>query len=141
MRRFQGRVYGVALSLLSDPGLAQDVAEEAFEQARRHADAYDPRRCSVAVWLLRTTRNLAIDALRSQPRQSPDPDVVAAVALQVFGRLPPGQAEALVLAAFHGYTAEEISRSEHIPLEATKTRIRAGLRALGGVPKNHRTAI
>ena len=49
---------------------------------------------------------------------------VAAAVRQV----PPEQARALLLAAFYGHTAEEISVSEGIPLGTAKTRIRLGLR-------------
>ncbi|HEX6380478.1 MAG TPA: sigma factor-like helix-turn-helix DNA-binding protein, partial [Acidimicrobiia bacterium] len=41
---------------------------------------------------------------------------------------PDEQRRALVLAAFFGRTAEEISRAEAIPLGTAKTRIRLGLR-------------
>jgi hypothetical protein len=53
VRRFQTSVYGVAISIVSDVVLAQDIAESAFEQAWRRADTYDPRRGSVRTWLLR----------------------------------------------------------------------------------------
>jgi RNA polymerase sigma-70 factor (ECF subfamily) len=41
--------------------------------------------------------------------------------------LPTPQQRALVLAAYLGRTAEEISRIEHIPLGTAKTRIRAAM--------------
>ena len=69
LRRFQGRVYGIALNLLGDRGLAEDVAQEAFVRAWKHAATYDPDRASVTAWLLRITRNLAIDTLRRRRPQ------------------------------------------------------------------------
>ena len=45
-------------------------------------------------------------------------------------QLPEEQARALLLAAFYGRTAEEISRAEAIPLGTAKTRIRLGLRRI-----------
>ena len=45
-------------------------------------------------------------------------------------RLPPAQSQALCLAAFYGYTAQEIAVSEGIPVGTAKTRIRQGLRTL-----------
>ncbi len=148
VRRFQRRVYGLAVSIVSDPGLAEDVAQEALARAWRHAQAYDPRRGSVATWLLTITRNLAIDALRLRRAQPADPETLVALDLPSLagdpgdiaasqddaGRvraavrhLPHDQRRALVLAAFHGRTAQEISASEDIPLGTAKTRIRAGL--------------
>jgi RNA polymerase sigma-70 factor (ECF subfamily) len=151
VRRFQGRVYGAAISLLGDPALAEDVAQEAFARAWKHAGSYDPERGSVAAWLLRTTRNLAIDSLRRRRPHPLDPDVLAtlspagpattvedaAITSDLAGRaraamagLPRGQANALLLAAFYGYTAQQVAVLEGIPLGTAKTRIRLGLRAL-----------
>jgi RNA polymerase sigma factor (sigma-70 family) len=148
--RFQSRVYGLALAVLRDPALAEDVAQEAFLRAWKHGQSYDPRRGTVAAWLLRITRNLAIDALRLRRAEVMDPDVLAAVAppssvsvedaaltseavgavRRALRQLPEEQSRALLLAAFYGRTAQEISRSEAIPLGTAKTRIRLGLRRI-----------
>jgi RNA polymerase sigma factor (sigma-70 family) len=150
VQRFQGRVFGLAQAILRDPILAEDIAQEAFVRAWRHGSSYDPRRGTVAAWLLRITRNLAIDALRLRRAEVMDPDVLAAVAppdvesveeaamisataatvRRALRSLPEEQARALMLAAFYGRTAEEISRAEDIPLGTAKTRIRLGLRRI-----------
>ena len=52
VRRFQGPVFGLAVSITRDAALAQDVAQEAFLRAWRAATSYDPRRGSVLTWLL-----------------------------------------------------------------------------------------
>jgi RNA polymerase sigma factor (sigma-70 family) len=149
IRRYQGRVYGLARSLVGDASLAEDVAQEAFLRAWRHAPAYDPRRGSVHTWLLVITRNLAIDAMRMRRAQPVDPTVLsglepeAAVAgspeavtetnaevrevRAALAELPEEQRRALLLAALCGRTAQEISESESIPLGTAKTRIRTGL--------------
>ena len=150
VHRFQGRVYGIAINLLGDRGLAEEVAQEAFVRARKLAATYDPERSSVATWLLRITRNLAIAALGPRP-VALDPEMVAAFpaagpavtvedatvtpdltaqALAALTRLPPGQAKAVWLAAFYGHTALQIAVSEGIPLGTAKTRIGQGLRTL-----------
>lgn len=147
VRRFQRRVFGAAMSLLSDTGRAEDVAQEAFVRAWRHAATYDGRRASVATWLLTITRNLAIDSLRVERARPADPsdeldagidwrpgpsehaqvaDDVARVALAVR-QLPEAQRRALLLASMHGRTALEISEIEGIPLGTAKTRIRSAL--------------
>jgi RNA polymerase sigma-70 factor (ECF subfamily) len=148
IERFKRTVYGLAMSMLGDREVAQDVAQETFSRAWRHAHAYDPRRGALASWLLGITRNLAIDMLRMRRAEPIDPHdlnslgmlstdtdpcdvavhasdgrrVRAAVAL-----LPTEQRRALVLSVFQGCTAQEISRLEQIPLGTAKTRIRAGL--------------
>jgi RNA polymerase sigma-70 factor (ECF subfamily) len=150
VRRFQSRVYGLALTILRDPALAEDVAQEAFLRAWRHGPSYDPRRGTVAAWLARITRNLAIDALRLRRAEVMDPDTMAALSppdgasvedaaitadavaavRQALRSLPDEQSRAVILAAFYGRTAEEISRAEAIPLGTAKTRIRLGLRRI-----------
>src|SRR3954470_1722318 len=75
VKRFERRVYGLALTVVGDRALAEDIAQEALTRAWRHAEAYDPRRGAVATWLLTITRNLAVDALRmrrSDPRAPSD---------------------------------------------------------------------
>src|SRR6516165_4046250 len=153
-RPFQGRVYGVAVSVLGDRAMAEDVAQEAFMRAMRRADAFDPRRGTVAAWLLRIARNLAIDRLRLR-RPDPvaprtlaalevaggglsveDTAVVSAAAARVRAALrdlPAEQSRAVLLAASYGHTAEEISQLENIPLGTAKTRIRLGLRRVRAI--------
>jgi len=148
VKRFQARVFGLALSIVGDPALAEDIAQEALTRAWRNAAAFDPRRGAVATWLLTITRNLAIDALRlhrgrptdpetlaelEMPSDAPEPAdaaVMAETARDVRGAmrlLPVEQRRALVLSAFYGRTAKEIASLEGIPLGTAKTRIRAGM--------------
>lgn len=147
LRRFQNRVYGLARGLIGDPTLAEDVAQETFLRAWRHAQAYDPDRGSVSTWLLAITRNVAIDVLRRRkvvpidpyllltlvphtPATAPDERAVetdAASGLrEVLRSLPSEQCRAVVRAFFYGQTAQEISALERIPLGTAKTRIRLG---------------
>ena len=148
VRRFQRRVFGLAVTILSDPAAAEDVAQEAFARAWRHAGAFDPRRGPVATWLLAITRNLAIDALRLRRADPVDPETFVALQAPAKDRgpedqavsgdeahrlhaaltlLPEEQRRALVMAAFYGKTAREIGDSEHIPLGTAKTRIRSAM--------------
>ncbi len=145
VRRFQRRVFGVALAVLGDPALAEDVGQQAFERAWRHAALFDPRRGAVGTWLVSITHNLAVDAARARRAVPVDPleleDVVAvgtpegsaveaesAEELRAAIRaLPAEQGRALVLAAFRGMTAREVAENEQIPLGTAKTRIRAAM--------------
>ena len=74
VRRYQRRAFGLALAIVGDPGLAEDVAQEAIVRTWRHAPVYDSRRASVTTWVLTITRNLAIDALRLRRAVPIDPD-------------------------------------------------------------------
>src|SRR4029453_8573874 len=76
VRRFQSRVYGLALTMLRDPGIAEDAAQETFVRAWRHAATYDARRGRVPAWLLAIARNLAIDRVRMRSPIPVDPEVI-----------------------------------------------------------------
>jgi len=156
VRRFQPKVFGLALAVTHDPVLADDVAQEAFLRAWRSASTYDTVRGSVAAWLLTITRNVAIDAVRARQATPADDDqldrllqstiggdghvdgtgeeaarhIEAARAVARLRHLPPEQARAVVLAIYGGCSAEEIGRREGVPLGTAKTRIRTGLRRL-----------
>jgi RNA polymerase sigma-70 factor (ECF subfamily) len=148
VHRYERRVYGLARSLVRDPTKAEEIAQEALIRAWRHADSYDSRRGSLSTWVLTITRNMAVDFLRrkgaeptdprdpiflDQPAPGSLPEEAATAALETtrvttaLTGLPREQRRALVLAAFYGYTAREISQAEAIPLGTAKSRVRSGL--------------
>ena len=149
VRRFQGRVYGLALTIVRQPAIAEEVAQETFVRVYRHAGNYDARKGRVATWLLSIARNLAIDVTRMKRLDPVDPDVIAAelsltsqepsaaeTELQPDERdqlrsaiteLPDDQKRALVLSAYMGRTAREISDLDDVPLGTVKTRIRTAM--------------
>jgi RNA polymerase sigma-70 factor (ECF subfamily) len=151
IRRFQRRVFGLAVSVVGDPVLAEDIAQEAFVRAWRNAAAFDARRGSVASWLLTVTRNLAIDALRLRRAEPVDPDTLLALHLPsaeaspldvttaredaarlavALRALPTEQRRAVVLAGIGGRTAREVAEIEDVPLGTAKTRIRTAMAKL-----------
>jgi RNA polymerase sigma factor (sigma-70 family) len=144
VRRFQSRVYGLAVTMLHDAGLAEEVAQETFVRAWRHAATYDARRGRVPTWLLAIARNLAIDRTRMRSPTPVDPDVLASELelahvdppvdvserdrlRRAITALPDDQRRALVLATYAGRTAREISELDGVPLGTVKTRIRAAM--------------
>lgn len=151
VRRFQRQVYGLALALVVVPADAEDVAQEAFVRAWRYAAGFDERRGSVAGWLMRITRNVALDSLRARGRR-PEPlgqqlpaellvdpaDVGEAVdrhhdAARVAGlvrALPDAQREALVAVTLLGLSTREVSEMAAVPQATVKTRVRLALRKL-----------
>jgi len=153
VRRHQRRVYGVALSVVGDAWLADEVAQEAFLRLWRYAATYDPRRGTVLPWLLTITRNVGLDVVRTQGRQvlldpadlarlgsveesdrGPEASAGrsddAARVRRALAALPAELRRPLVLASWHGATAAQISKIEGIPLGTAKTRLRTGLRRL-----------
>lgn len=146
VRRYQARVFGLAFTIVGSRSVAEDVAQEAFVRAWRHAESYDPRKGRVPAWLLTITRNLAIDALRMRGELPTDPFLLMGSLVSQEGEtdssmdyddrenlrralhaLPPEQARAIALSVFYGLTGKEIAAMEEIPLGTAKTRIRRGL--------------
>ncbi len=73
VRRYQGRVFGLALGMVADAALAEDIAQETLLRARRHAPVHDSRRGAVSTWVLTIARNLTIDALLLRRAVPTDP--------------------------------------------------------------------
>jgi RNA polymerase sigma-70 factor (ECF subfamily) len=141
-------VYSLALRIVRDQSDAEDVAQEVFAQAWRHAARYTATRGTVAGWLLNMTRSRAIDRLRRRPsqRHTPFEDAVgdlidaappideqvawagrAAQIRDALGELPLLQRIAIELAFYEGLTHPEIAERLEVPLGTVKTRIRQGL--------------
>ena len=74
--RFQRRVFGMTLSILQDRQAAEEAAQEAFVRAWRHSAAYDPRRGTVAAWLVTIARNAAVNMLPAHRAYPVDPDAL-----------------------------------------------------------------
>lgn len=147
VKRFQRRVYGLALAILSDRQLAEDAAQEVFVKIWKGAASYESRRGSVETWLLTITRNVSIDHLRKRRSIPIEPDRLLRMVVEAAEPsdvlvlnnldasrirremldLPDDQRRALVLAAYFGRSASEIAASEGIPLGTAKTRIRTAM--------------
>lgn len=157
VRRFQARIFGLARTIVGDAAMAEEIAQEAFIRAWRHAAVYDARRGRVATWLLTITRNLAIDSMRLRREEPIDPTrlMLSLLAGEAEGDSPGGmcspaketrealralpleQAQAVTLTVFYGLTAKEAAELLNVPLGTAKTRVRRGLAKLRehlGVP-------
>ena len=151
VRRYQSRVYGLALTILGDRAAAEEAAQEAFLKVWRHSAAYDARRGHVSTWILVIARNTALDVARLKRADPLDPQALIALTERgdqdasndpldarlelhrlkgAIRDLPHEQKVALMHAAFLGRTAREISELEHVPIGTVKTRIRTALQKL-----------
>ncbi len=152
VRRFQAKVVGLALAITRDRAEAEEVAQDAFVRAWRHAAGYDPRRGRVSSWLLGITRNAALDRLRVSTRRpelavedfaedllhadvadladaAGDRDAVERV-IDSLRSLPGEQRQAVLAVTIYGLTTAELSTATGVPLGTAKTRVRLGLRKL-----------
>jgi RNA polymerase sigma-70 factor (ECF subfamily) len=130
VRRYQRRVYGVALRIVRAHDVADDVAQEAFVRAWQSLDRFDLAR-PFGPWVCRIAANLAVNHVRS-PRAreeglpegsaeapSADPGPLGAVldreAQQVLDRavagLPAEQRAVFVLRAVEEMSYAEIAEA------------------------------
>ena len=84
VRRFQPMVFDVAIAVVGDRALLGDIAQQAFERARRHAGVYDPHQGTVRARLIRIVHNVAVNTARVQRLTPLDPQdpllLIAAIA-------------------------------------------------------------
>jgi RNA polymerase sigma-70 factor (ECF subfamily) len=153
-RRYGRLVYGLALHMVGDRSVAEEITQDVFMRVWEKAGSYDAGKAKVITWLLRIARNQAIDVLRKRnirgeheseawqqlklgaelaeqdPFQSVElahqrEDVRAAVAA-----LPENQQRALSMAFFQGLTHRQIAEKLGEPLGTVKTRIRDAMQKL-----------
>jgi RNA polymerase sigma-70 factor (ECF subfamily) len=147
-RRHAPVVRLIAYRGLGDAGAADDVVQEVFVDAWRHAAAFDPARASFATWLRTIAARRVIDARRraaarprlavptaaSEPRV---PDATGAVLDRLvvdgaFDVLSDDQRRLLRLAFWGGLTYAEIGERTATPLGTIKSRARSGMARLAG---------
>lgn len=155
--RFGPVLYAVAYRVVNEKADAEEVVMEAFAQAWREAQRFDPSRGSVAAWLTMMARSRALDLARSQSRRSRITDTAAreepatapamsagfrnpgsavedserreAVA-SALAALSPPQRIAIELAYYEGLSQSEIAERLREPLGTIKTRMRLGMQKL-----------
>ncbi|HKU82133.1 MAG TPA: sigma-70 family RNA polymerase sigma factor [Candidatus Tumulicola sp.] len=138
-------VYGIAARMLGDATSAEDVTQSVFLKVWNSPESY--RGGNFAAWIVRVTRNRALDVLRRRaargetelPESLPEGESMEDAAVARFDAervrraltaLPDEQRRAIELGFFGGVTHEEIARSTATPLGTVKTRIRSGLQKL-----------
>ena len=68
--RYAPLLYSLAVRVVGDRQLAQEVIQDTFLRCWDQAERYDPTRGRVPAWLIGVTRNRAIDVLRSRSHQA-----------------------------------------------------------------------
>jgi RNA polymerase sigma-70 factor (ECF subfamily) len=152
--RYNRLVFSVALAIMGERDVSEEVTLDVFMRVWRRAKTYHPDRGKVSTWLIAITRHHAIDVIRWRnsrsdsknislddiseycDRLSADPQESAELAWQrteihqAFERLPNEQRQVIVLAYFKGYSQSQIADLLAQPLGTIKTRIRLGMQKL-----------
>jgi RNA polymerase sigma-70 factor, ECF subfamily len=151
--RLSPQVLGVALRVLRDRALAEEVSQEVLVEVWRKADRFDPTRGSAAGWVATLTHRRAVDRVRSEQASRDRDDRVQrrdeARAVddvsdtverrldhwqvrQALSVLSERQREAVELAYFKGHTYREVAEVLGIPEGTAKSRLRDALLRLRG---------
>lgn len=152
--RYNRLVFSVALTIVGDRSVAEEVTLDVFVQVWQRAGTYRPEQAKVRTWLVAITRHHAIDVLRMQ-KSRPEANTVnwdevalsngpsvhgleegVQISMQredvraALAQLPADQREALALAYFRGYSQSQIAETLKQPLGTIKTRMRLAMQKL-----------
>lgn len=161
--RYAPSAKALALRVVRQSHLAEEIVQEAFMAVWRNPDGYDEERGSVKSWLMGTVHHRAVDLVRREEAhrrraESAIPealeeqadhadDVVEELSLPQERRsvraaldaLPPEQREVLLMMYFDGLSQSQIAEKTGIPLGTVKSRSLLGMRrmrtCLGGIER------
>ncbi|MCR9133378.1 MAG: sigma-70 family RNA polymerase sigma factor [bacterium] len=139
----------VIRSVVKNEAVAEDVLQKVLVKIWEKGDSFDPQKAGLYTWLIRISKNAAIDEtrgkdfLRSRKSESVDNFVFNGEAIhqksvqerkngvwESVNQLPDAQRCLIDMAYFQGYTQKEISQELNLPLGTVKTRMRKAISTL-----------
>jgi RNA polymerase sigma-70 factor (ECF subfamily) len=149
--KYSALIFSTAFKVLNHYEDTEDIMNEVLATIWKKADTYHPKKGSLVTWICTTTRNRAIDRVRSVQRRcalydrfeekvegdAPEYSLTGREALYLSDArtilqsavvaLSPEQREVIELAYFEGLTQQQIADQLGEPLGTVKARIRRGL--------------
>jgi len=154
--RYAPTAKALALRVVRQSNLAEEIVQEAFMALWRNPDGYDQQRGSVKAWLMGMVHHRAVDLVRREEahrrraeQSIPDalvtePDLAEQVVEEIgapeerklvraaLGDLPPEQRQVIELMYFGGRSQSQIAAELDLPLGTVKSRTLLGMRRLRG---------
>lgn len=131
-----GKLCGVALRIVKDRSVADDVLQEAFVRIWQNAGQFDAARGRAITWMAAIARNAAIDEIRRRRPTAANVEIEEVAELfahdpasasdelralaECLGRLDPKHRECVLLAYYHGLSREELSERFDAPVGTVK---------------------
>lgn len=148
----QRLVFGLALRVLNDRGIAEEVTMDVFMQVWRQAANFETVRGTVLSWLMTIARTRSIDRLRASshlrqenetldavtekaaPAENPEKASIyaerQALVREALQQLTPEQRVLIEAGYFEGLSQSELAEKFSLPLGTVKTRVRAAMMVL-----------
>ena len=145
---YANTLYGIVLRIVKTEEVATGVLQEVFIKIWKNVKKYDSDKSTFFTWILNIARNTAIDQYRKQkirqtvPVQDHDQEISFTHLsksetetdhidlIDMIKKLSPDQKKTLEYLYFKGYTQQEFSEEQGVPLGTVKTRARTALIAL-----------
>ena len=144
MRRYHGRILGLARHYMRQQEEAHDVTQEIFIRIYERLDSFDGGETFVP-WMLRLARNCCIDRIRRNNVRTPDvavpveddPPIASddlgaeeithrnereALLYRAMGKMNESSREIILLKEIQGLKLEEISKMLSVPIGTVKSR-------------------
>ena len=152
--KYSSPIYSLAMMMLKQPALAEEVTQDIFLNIWLKAGSYNPDRGAPKSWIMSVAHHKIIDSIRSRRRTvalgssdefdalesfpASDPSTEERVEqnlereriLNALQGLPDAQREVIMLAYFEGYTQSEMADRLNQPLGTVKTRVRLAMQKL-----------
>lgn len=150
-REYAPKVLGLALRVLGNAALAEDVMQDVFVRLWEHPDRFDPHRGRLGSYLLAMTHSRAVDRLRAEGSQRRRLEAAArehveparvdpadaseaadsgSAVRRVLAELPNDQRVAIEMAYFGGLSYRDVAVALAEPEGTVRYRIRAGMQKM-----------
>ncbi|MBS1595254.1 MAG: sigma-70 family RNA polymerase sigma factor [Bacteroidetes bacterium] len=140
---YANAIYTVICRSVTDTAVAEDLLQEVFVKIWRNIDKYDSDKGRLYTWLVRLTRNVCIDHLRSCEHRNAqatreNTDDIREMAdkkdreidygmMAVIARMEPKYREVIDMVFYHNYSHIEAAEVLGLPLGTLKSRVRMAL--------------
>ena len=152
--RYATPVYSLALGMLKQPPLAEEVTQDVFLNIWLKAASFNAERGQARSWIMSVAHHRVIDVIRSRRRMASatDPEAYETLErlpaggpsvesqvqqtldreriMQALATLPDSQREVILMAYYEGYSQSEMADRLGQPLGTIKTRVRLAMQKL-----------
>jgi RNA polymerase sigma-70 factor, ECF subfamily len=151
-RRYAPAAFGLALRILGERSMAEEVLQEVFLSVWRRAGAFDPARGSVRSWLFAQIHHRSVDVVRREeaerrrsqvevPAPSHDEAIEGVIeenwikarrenVRAALDALPAEQRATIEMAYYQGLTQSQVAAATGVPLGTVKSRTLTAMRRL-----------